>query len=276
MAVLSYLANPHRFMAFSRIALPIMSVLALIILTTGAIWGLFYAPAELYQGDSARIMFVHVPAAWLASMAYLFMAVAGLVYFVWRHNLADLAAKSAALPGAVFTALALITGAIWGKPTWGAYWVWDARITSMLVLFFLFLGYLALRAALGDDQRAGRASAILALVGTVNLVIIRYSVEWWNTLHQPASVGKTRTLPTECVGWDDPAAGFSEAAVKACESLAALVGKPAMPMEFLLPLLYMAFGASLLFGALVLTGMRMEVYRRRGDVLLARKLGAAL
>ena len=232
-------------MAFSKWALPIMSVAAFLLLSVGIYWGLFLAPAEKYMGDTSRIMFIHVPSAWVAMAAYASMAGASFVYLIWRHNLADLAASAMAPVGAVFTFLCLVTGALWGKPTWGAYWVWDARLTSMLVLLFLFIGYMALRAALEDPAQSARAGAILALVGVINLPIIRFSVDWWNTLHQPASL-------------------FSETD-----------GQPAMPMEFLMPLLVNGTGAFFLFSACVLVTMRADVLQRRADILMARRIGAS-
>ena len=155
------------------------------------IWGLFFAPADWQQGDTVRIMYVHVPFAWLASAGYFSLAVCSFVSLVWRHPLADLAAVEIGPVGAAFTAVCLATGSLWGKPTWGAWWVWDARLTSVFVLFLLYLGHIALVRAFDDPTRGYRAGAILALVGVINLPIIKFSVDWWNTLHQPASIGLT-------------------------------------------------------------------------------------
>src|ERR1700761_8913087 len=180
-------ANPTRFMKLSGTLLPWLAVIAALSLIVGLILG-FAAPPDYQQGETVKIMFVHVPAAWTAMMCYGLMALASLLSLVNRHPLADVAAKSAAPLGALFTALALITGSLWGKPMWGAYWVWDARLTSFLLLLFLYLGYIALWNAIEDEARAARAAAILALIGAVNLPIIKFSVDWWNTLHQGESI----------------------------------------------------------------------------------------
>ncbi len=152
--------------------------------------GLFVAPPDYQQGESVRIMYVHVPAAWMALFVYSVIAAASAVSLIWRHLLADLVAKAAAPLGASFTLIALVTGSLWGKPMWGTWWVWDARLTSVLILFFLYLGHIALTHAFDDVSRGARAAAILALVGFVNVPIIKFSVDWWNTLHQPSSVLK--------------------------------------------------------------------------------------
>ena len=181
-------ANPARFMRLSGAVLPWVGWSAAALLAVGLYLALFEVPADYQQGDTVRIMYVHVPAAWMALFGYTAMAVASAVALIWRHPVADLAAKAAAPVGAGFTLLALVTGSLWGKPMWGTWWVWDARLTSVLVLFFLYLGYMALWEAIEDPQKAARAAAILALVGFVNVPIIKFSVDWWNTLHQPASV----------------------------------------------------------------------------------------
>ena len=173
--------------------------LAMILLTVGVVWALLFVPPDYQQGNSVRIMYIHVPAAILAQSGYIMMAVAAAVFLIWRIKLADVAVQCVAPLGASITFLALVTGAIWGKPTWGTWWVWDARLTSTLVLFFLYVGIMALRAAMENQSNAGKACAILALVGVVNLPIIKYSVEWWYTLHQPASFSLTEapTMPVE-------------------------------------------------------------------------------
>lgn len=181
-------ANPARFTRIADAVLPWAAGLALLLLGAGLWLALVASPADYQQGESVRIMYVHVPSAYMATMTYVVLAAAAFATLVWRHPLADLAGRAAALPGLVFTGLALATGSIWGKPMWGAWWVWDARLTSVLVLFFLYLGYIALGRAIEDRGKAARASAILALVGVVNLPVIKFSVEWWNTLHQPASL----------------------------------------------------------------------------------------
>jgi|SRR5690606_15470907 heme exporter protein C len=231
------LANPERFMRVSAPLAPILGVAAAGLLLAG-LWLGFVAPEDYQQGDTVRIMFVHVPAAWLGLFAYLCLGVSSFFALVFRHPLADLAAKAAAVPGAMFTALALATGALWGKPMWGAWWVWDARLTSVVVLFLFYLGYLALRSAIDDEQKAGRAAAVLGLVGLVNLPIVKYSVDWWNTLHQPASLLRS--------------------------------GGPSMTAELLAPLLVMGAAYMALFGALWLISIRTEVRRRRALVLAAR------
>ncbi len=184
----SRLANPARFVRLADRMLPALAGLTVILLAAGLYLGLVEAPPDYQQGDTVRIMFVHVPSAWMAMFAYGVMAVASAVGLVWKHPLADLTAKASAPIGAAFTVIALVTGSLWGKPMWGTWWVWDARLTSMLVLLFLYLGYMALWQTIEDPAKAGKAAAILALVGVVNLPIIKFSVDWWNTLHQPASV----------------------------------------------------------------------------------------
>jgi heme exporter protein C len=181
------LANPTRFLELAGRAIPWLAAAALILLGVGLYLSFFVAPPDYQQGETVRIMFVHVPSAWLAMFGYLLIAVAALGTLIWRHPLADVAAKAAAPIGATFCFIALVTGSLWGKPMWGTYWVWDARLTSMLVLFLLYLGLIALMQAIEEPGRAGRAAAILALVGAVNIPIIKFSVDWWNTLHQPAS-----------------------------------------------------------------------------------------
>ena len=169
----------------------VTGMLALVLLLTGTMWGLGFAPVDYQQGHSYRIIYLHVPVAFLAQALYAAMAVSAVVLFVWKMKLADVAIQAMAVVGLGFTVLALVSGAVWGKPTWGTYWVWDARLTSMLILAFLYLGVIGLRSAITDTDQAGKACAILVLVGVVNLPIIKYSVEWWNTLHQPASLKLT-------------------------------------------------------------------------------------
>ncbi len=183
-------ANPTRFLRIATVVQPWMAGLTIVVGGAGLYLGLFNSPADYQQGESVRMMYVHVPASWMALFVYTGMAVSAAIGLIWKHPLADLMAKSSAPIGACFTFLALFTGALWGKPMWGAWWVWDARLTSMLVLFFLYLGYMALINAFDDPSRGVRASSILLLVGVVNVPIIKFSVEWWNTLHQPASVMK--------------------------------------------------------------------------------------
>ena len=181
-------ANPRRFTAIAEAALPWLAALALALLTAGLWQSLVAAPPDYQQGEAYRIMFVHVPAAWMAMGVYAGIAAMSFSALVWRHTLAEVMARASAPIGAMFTLIALVTGSLWGKPMWGTFWVWDARLTSVLILFFLYLGYIALYDAFDDPNRGARAASILALVGSVNLPIIKFSVDWWNTLHQPASV----------------------------------------------------------------------------------------
>ncbi|EDP66687.1 hypothetical protein BAL199_16538 [alpha proteobacterium BAL199] len=181
-------ANPTRFLRLANALLPWLAAAAVLLLGSGLWLGLLRSPADYQQGETVRIMYVHVPAAWMAMAGYTTLALSSLAFLVWKHPLADLAARAASPIGASFTAIALVTGALWGQPMWGTWWVWDARLTSVLVLLFLYLGHMALTNAFDDPERGGRAGAVLALVGVVNLPIIKFSVDWWNTLHQPASV----------------------------------------------------------------------------------------
>ncbi|NQV84941.1 MAG: heme ABC transporter permease, partial [Rhodospirillales bacterium] len=181
-------ANPARFLRFATVVQPWIAGVTVILFSLGLYLGLLASPADYQQGETVRMMYVHVPAAWMALFCYIGLAISCAVALIWKHPLADLAAKATAPIGASFTFLALITGSLWGKPMWGTWWVWDARLTSMLVLFFLYLGYMALNNAFDDPGRGAKASSILALVGVVNVPIIKISVDWWNTLHQPASL----------------------------------------------------------------------------------------
>ena len=225
------LANPTRFLSLVGAVLPWLAALTVILLGVGLYLAFFVAPPDYQQGETVRIMFVHVPAAWLAMFGYMLIAVAALGTLIWRHPLADVAAKAAAPIGATFCLIALVTGSLWGKPMWGTYWVWDARLTSMLVLFLLYLGLIALWQAIEEPGRAGRAAAILALVGAVNIPIIKFSVDWWNTLHQPASIVR--------------------------------FGGPSIDPSMLWPLLVMAVAFTLMFVLLHLIAMRAEILRRR-------------
>jgi heme exporter protein C len=181
-------ANPNRFLRLADAILPWSAGITVVAFAVGLAYALFLSPADYQQGETVRIMYVHVPAAWMGLFAYTAMAAASAVALIWKHPLADLAARASAPVGAAFTLLCLVTGSLWGKPMWGTWWVWDARLTSMLILLFLYLGHMALSNAFDDQQRGNKAAAILALVGFVNVPIIKFSVDWWNTLHQPASV----------------------------------------------------------------------------------------
>lgn len=186
--MLSYLSNPQRFMGFSAWAAPLFLIAAAALFAIGLPWGLVYSPADYQQGETVRIMYVHVPPAWWSLGVYAFMGAASFVSLVWRHALADVAARAAAPVGAVFAGICLVTGSLWGAPTWGTWWEWDGRMTSMLVLFITYLGYLALWASIEDEEKAARLAAILCLAGLINLPIVKFSVDWWSTLHQPASI----------------------------------------------------------------------------------------
>jgi len=186
--MINYLANPLRFLKFSRIATPIFGWLALGFFIAGLYLALVASPPAVEHGQSVRMMYVHVPAAWCAQMAYTALAIASLISFIWRHPLSDSAALSFAVPGAAFTFLALVTGSLWGRPAWGTWWQWDGRMTSVLILLFIYLGYLAIWNIIPERKRAARLASILAMVGFINIPIIKFSVDWWNTLHQPATV----------------------------------------------------------------------------------------
>ncbi|WEX09861.1 heme ABC transporter permease [Chelativorans sp. AA-79] len=233
------IANPTRFLALSGTVLPWLWGAAMLVLAAGLAMA-FAAPEDYQQGIAVRIMYIHVPFAWLSMFCYSLMAGSALGTLVWRHPLADVSLKAAAPIGAVFTALALATGSIWGKPMWGTWWVWDARLTSVFVLFLMYLGIIALTRALDDPGRSARAAAILTLVGFVNIPIIKFSVDWWNTLHQPASVFR--------------------------------LDGPTIHPSLLWPLLVCALGFTLLFLALHLMAMRTEIWRRR--VIAMRRLSA--
>lgn len=181
-------ANPARFLRLAALILPWVAALSALLFAAGLYMALIASPGDYQQGDTVRIMYVHVPAAWMAMFTYTSMAVAAASALVWRHPLAEIYARAAAPVGAGFTLLCLVTGSLWGEPMWGTWWVWDARLTSVLILFFLYLGYMALVDAFDDPQRGNRAGCILLLVGIVNVPIIKFSVDWWNTLHQPASI----------------------------------------------------------------------------------------
>lgn len=222
------LANPTRFMELSGRLLPWIAGLAAALIAYGLYLVFFVAPPDYQQGETVKIMYIHVPSAWLAMMGYAFVALSSFGLLVFRHPLADVSAKAAAPIGAAFTFLALVTGSLWGKPMWGTFWVWDARLTSVLILFFLYLGLMALRSSLEDESLASKLTAVLALVGVAILPVIKFSVEWWNTLHQP-STGFTRSV--------DP--------------------------SMRTPLLIMALGFSALFIVMHMMAMRNEVLRRR-------------
>jgi len=224
-------ANPTIFLRLASAIFPWVATITGILFAVGLVWGLVYAPADYQQGETVRIMYVHVPAAWMAMFIYTSMAIASAVAIIWRHPLADVAAKCSAPIGACFTFLALATGSIWGKPMWGTWWVWDARLTSVFVLFLLYLGYIAIWQIIDQPQRAARVAAIVALVGFVNIPIVKFSVDWWNSLHQPASVLK--------------------------------MDGPAIAPSMLWPLLVMGVAYTGLYVVLLLMAMRTEITERR-------------
>jgi heme exporter protein C len=227
---LTGLANPTRFLALAGALLPWLAGVSALLLAIG-LYMSFTAPEDYQQGATVRIMFIHVPFAWLSMMCWGVMALAALGTLIWRHPLADVAAKAAAPIGACFTLLALVTGSLWGKPMWGTYWVWDARLTSVFVLFLMYLGVIALTRAIEDAGQSARAAAILILVGAVNLPVIKFSVNWWNTLHQPAAVFR--------------------------------MDGPTIHPALLWPLAIMALGFTCLFFTLHLAAMRNEIWSRR-------------
>ena len=227
---ISDLANPTRFLALATRAVPLLAAITTILFAAG-LYLCFATRGDYQQGETVRIMYVHVPSAWLSMMCYSVMALSALGTLVWRHPLADVAARAAAPIGASFTFLALVTGSLWGKPMWGTWWVWDARLTSVFVLFLMYLGLMALNRAMDEPGKAAKVSAVLILVGFVNIPIIKFSVEWWNTLHQPASVLR--------------------------------LDGPTIDPEFLRPLVVMAIAFTLLFFTLHIAAMRNEIWRRR-------------
>jgi len=236
-------ANPAKFLRLARWLTPWLLVPGMVIAAAALVWGLTGAPADRLQGDAVRILYIHVPAAWLGMGGWMAIAGASLTEVVWRHPLAGVAARAAALPGAFYTALCLLSGSLWGRPAWGTWWVWDGRLTSMLVLLFLYLGYIALADAASRDGGQSRVAAIFGLVGAVNIPIIHYSVLWWNSLHQPPSIG-----------------------------LSALAGgQSAMAPSFLWPLLAATLGFSLIFGGIVLVRMRTILAQVQAEARLRRK-----
>jgi heme exporter protein C len=220
-------ANPARFLRLANVVLPWSAAVAALSLAAGLWFALVGSPADYQQGESVRIMYLHVPAAWMGMFCYTCMAAFSAMALIWKHPLADLMAKATAPVGAVFTFLCLVTGSLWGKPMWGAWWVWDARLTSMLILLFLYLGYMALVNAFDNPERGAKAAAILALVGAINVPVIKWSVDWWNTLHQPASVVK--------------------------------LGGPAIDPKMLLPLLLMALGFKAYWITVLILRTRAEI-----------------
>ncbi|MAX32078.1 MAG: heme ABC transporter permease [Halomonadaceae bacterium] len=241
-AFIHKVGSPKWFYAISGRLLPWCWILAGGLILVGSLWGLAFAPADYQQGDSFRIIYVHVPAAFLAQSIFVSMAVAALVFMVWKIKVADMAAAVMAPLGAVMTFVALFTGSVWGMPTWGTWWIWDARLTSMLILLFLYLGVIALRGAFASRDSGSRAASVLAMVGVINIPVIKYSVDWWYTLHQKAS--------------------FS------------ITSRPSMPVEMWWPLLLMVVGFYAFFIAMTLMRTRSEILRREAGKHWVRELAA--
>ena len=237
-----FYANPARFLRIAKWLTPLMLVSGLVVTGGALLWGFTQVPPDRLMGDTVRILFIHVPTAWLGMGGWMAIAVASLVELVWRHPLAAIAARATAVPGAVFAAICLATGSIWGRPTWGAWWVWDGRLTSMLVLLFLYFGYIALSSALAREGQSSRIAAIFGLVGAINVPIINRSVVWWNSLHQPPSI---------------------------------TMGESSIDPVFLVPLLVAVVGFSLLFGGVVLARMRMILADIQAEARLRRKVQKA-
>jgi len=233
--VLHRFANPARFSRIAAKVLPWSTAATIALFVIGLYFALFASPADFQQGETVRIMYVHVPSAWISMACYTCIAVMSAFALIWKHPLADIAARAAAPLGAGFTLIVLITGSLWGKPTWGTWWVWDARLTSVLVLFFLYLGHIALSNAFDNPQRGARAAAVLALVGFVNIPIIKFSVDWWNTLHQPASITR--------------------------------LDAPAIDPAMLTPLLLMALAFTFYFVTMLLVRMRADLNAARARAL---------
>lgn len=231
-------ANPARFLRIARWLTPALLVLGLVLTTAVLVYGLFFAPAERLQGETVRIIFLHLPTVWLGMAGWTTIAVASFVELVWRHPLAGIAARAAAVPGAAFTAMGLATGSIWGRPAWGTWWVWDGRLTSFLVLLFLYFGYIGLSDAIDREGGSSKIPAIFGLVGAVNIPIIHFSVTWWNSLHQPPSITTSGS---------------------------------SMAGPFLWGVLLAMLGFSLLFGGVVLARMRAILARVQAEARLRRK-----
>ncbi|MEJ2408949.1 MAG: heme ABC transporter permease CcmC [Novosphingobium sp.] len=232
-------ANPARFLRIARWLMPLCMGAGIVVAAAALGWGLFEAPAERLQGETVRIVYLHVPAAWLGMAGWMGIAAASFSELVWRHPLAGIASRACAVPGALFTAVCLVTGSLWGRPAWGTWWVWDGRLTSMLVLLFLYFGWMALsQASEASDGGHNKAPAIFGLVGAVNIPIIHYSVTWWNSLHQPPSI---------------------------------TMGSSAMSADFLVPLLSAMLGFTLIFAGVVLARMRAILADQQAEARLRRK-----
>ena len=232
------LANPNRFNKITEKIQPYILLIAITTLISGLYFGLFDSPKDYQQGDAVRIMYVHVPSAWLASFLYFSLAISCLFYLVWKHPLADLVSSSIAPIGALFSALTLVTGSLWGKPMWGTWWVWDARLTSMLVLFFFYLGYILLSNAFERKIDGSKTASVLAIVGLINLPIVKFSVDWWHTLHQPASIIK--------------------------------IGGPSIDDKMLLPLILMIFALSFFSLYMIILNVKTKLIEKKCEALLLK------
>ena len=235
-----YFANPSNFRRFTLPLLPYLWVIGAALLLWGLYLSLFSSPADYQQGETVRIMYIHVPSAYMGLLAYAVMGGASAVYLIWRHPLSDITAMAAALPGMVFTFICLVTGGLWGQPMWGTWWVWDARLTSVLILFFLYVGYFCFSYAFDDKQKARKPAAILATIGLVNLPIIKFSVDWWSSLHQPASLLR--------------------------------LDGPTISDEMLWPLLVMIGAIKILFIAMLLTRIHYLLYKEQIQARLIRQI----
>jgi len=233
-----WLANPNRFNKITEKIQPYILLIAITTLISGLYFGLFDSPKDYQQGDAVRIMYVHVPSAWLASFLYFSLAISCVFYLVWKHPLADLVSSSIAPIGALFSALTLVTGSLWGKPMWGTWWVWDARLTSMLVLFFFYLGYILLSNAFERKIDGSKTASVLAIVGLINLPIVKFSVDWWHTLHQPASIIK--------------------------------IGGPSIDDKMLLPLILMIFALSFFSLYLIILNVKTKLIEKKCEALLLK------
>ena len=233
-----WLANPNRFNRITKKTQPFILFIAIIALFSGLYFGLFDSPKDYQQGDAVRIMYVHVPSAWLASFLYFSLAISCVFYLVWKHPLADLVSSSIAPIGALFSALTLVTGSLWGKPMWGTWWVWDARLTSMLVLFFFYLGYILLSNAFERKIDGSKTASVLAIVGLINLPIVKFSVDWWHTLHQPASIIK--------------------------------IGGPSIDDKMLLPLILMIFALSFFSLYMIILNVKTKLIEKKCEALLLK------
>ena len=233
-----WLANPNRFNRITEKIQPYILLIAIISLISGLYFSLFDSPIDYQQGDAVRIMYVHVPSAWLASFLYFSLAISCVFYLVWKHPLADLVSSSIAPIGALFSALTLVTGSLWGKPMWGTWWVWDARLTSMLVLFFFYLGYILLSNAFERKIDGSKTASVLAIVGLINLPIVKFSVDWWHTLHQPASIIK--------------------------------IGGPSIDDKMLLPLILMIFALSFFSLYMIILNVKTKLIEKKCEALLLK------